>query len=76
MSFSACRYCSLGGVEGTLDDSLTAYKTLYAPHFESYIGEFDIPVYKSMYKAIDRILPAVRKINVIRALKESSKETE
>ncbi len=73
---NGCRYCSLGGVEGTLDDSLTAYKKLYAPHFESYIGEFDIPVYKSMYKAIDRILPAVRKINVIRALKESSKETE
>ncbi len=67
---NGCRYCDMGGVEGTLDDSLTAYKKIYNPHFESYIGEFDLPVYGMLYKAADALLPAVRKINVARALKK------
>lgn len=67
---NGCRYCNLGGVEGTLDDSLTGYKKLYSPDFESYIGEFDLPVIKPVYYAVDKLIPAVRKINTVLARRE------
>lgn len=41
---------SMGGVEGTLDDGLTHFKDNFAPMIHEYIGEFDIPVYKLLYK--------------------------
>ncbi len=50
---NGCRTCNLGGVEGTLDDSLTMFKDLYGPRFESYIGEFDLPVRPLLAKGFD-----------------------
>lgn len=64
---NGCRYCNLGGVEGTLDDSLSAYKKLYSPTFESYIGEFDLPINTVLYLAVTRLLPAVRKFHTFAA---------
>lgn len=57
-----CIKCNLGGVEGKLDDSLTMFKDLYSPIFESYIGEFDLPVNKLMYQAFETLLPLAKKI--------------
>lgn len=57
-----CLKCNLGGVEGKLDDSLTMFKDLYSPKFESYIGEFDLPVNKLMYQAFETLLPLAKKI--------------
>ncbi|MBQ1386331.1 MAG: peptidoglycan bridge formation glycyltransferase FemA/FemB family protein [Erysipelotrichales bacterium] len=59
---NGCRYCNLGGVEGTLDDSLTMFKDLYGPRFESYIGEFDMPVRKVLAKGFDTALKIYKKI--------------
>lgn len=44
-------FCSMGGVEGTLDDGLSIYKSAYSPHVVEYIGEFDIVLNKFMYQA-------------------------
>lgn len=41
---------SMGGVEGSLDDGLTHFKDNFAPLIHEYIGEFDIPVYRLLYK--------------------------
>ena len=60
-----CIKCNLGGVEGKLDDSLTMFKDLYSPVFESYIGEFDLPVNKLMYQAFETLLPLAKKIRRI-----------
>ena len=60
-----CIKCNLGGVEGKLDDSLTMFKDLYSPIFESYIGEFDLPVNKLMYQAFETLLPLAKKIRRI-----------
>lgn len=64
---NGCRYCNLGGVEGTLDDSLTGYKKVYGPDFESYIGEFDLPLIRPAYYAAEKLIPAARKLHTILA---------
>lgn len=57
-----CLKCNLGGVEGKLNDSLTMFKDLYSPKFESYIGEFDLPVNKLIYHSFTLLLPLYKKI--------------
>lgn len=47
-----CDYGDMSGVEGTLDDGLTANKRAYGAVVKEYIGEFDLPVKKWMYKAL------------------------
>jgi serine/alanine adding enzyme len=41
---------SMGGVEGTLDDGLTRFKDNFSPVIQEFIGEFDLPVNKLLYK--------------------------
>ncbi|MBM7642557.1 aminoacyltransferase [Streptococcus loxodontisalivarius] len=43
-------WANMGGVEGTLDDGLTKFKSNFNPMIEEYIGEFNIPVNKVLYK--------------------------
>lgn len=45
-----CTEFSMGGVEGSLDDGLTHFKDNFAPLIHEYIGEFDLPVNKLLYK--------------------------
>jgi serine/alanine adding enzyme len=47
---AGCTEFSMGGVEGTLDDGLTKFKDNFAPIINEYIGEFDLPVNKLLYK--------------------------
>lgn len=47
---NGCTMCNMGGVEGTLDDGLTKFKSNFNPDIIEYVGEFDIPVYKSLYR--------------------------
>ena len=63
-----------GGVEGTLDDSLTVFKQLYSPHFESYIGEFDMPVNTALYGIINTVLPFAKKARFAIAARRKQKE--
>ena len=54
------KYVSMGGVEGTLDDGLTGYKSKYNAMVREYIGEYDLPVLRPLYSAY-RMLKKIRK---------------
>ncbi|WP_174853130.1 aminoacyltransferase [Streptococcus suis] len=43
-------WANMGGVEGSLDDGLTKFKSNFAPTIEEYIGEFNIPVNPLLYR--------------------------
>ena len=43
-------WANMGGVEGTLDDGLTKFKSNFNPTIEEFIGEFNIPVNPFLYK--------------------------
>lgn len=53
-------WANMGGVEGGLDDGLTKFKSNFAPTFEEYIGEFDLPVNSLLYK-LSRLAYQLRK---------------
>ncbi|NLW28595.1 MAG: aminoacyltransferase [Erysipelothrix sp.] len=42
-------YCTMGGIEGSLEDGLTLFKSKFNPLINEYIGEFDVPTSK-LYK--------------------------
>ncbi|MCH4208113.1 MAG: aminoacyltransferase [Solobacterium sp.] len=54
-------HCSFGGVEGTLDDGLTLFKSNWLMNVEEYIGEFNIILNPLMYKAFDELYPKLLK---------------
>lgn len=54
-------HCSFGGVEGTLDDGLTLFKSNWIMNVEEYIGEFNIILDPLMYTAFDRVYPFILK---------------
>lgn len=55
------KHCSFGGVEGTLDDGLTLFKSNWLMNVEEYIGEFNIVLNPVMYKLFDDIYPFLLK---------------
>ncbi|NCC55378.1 MAG: peptidoglycan bridge formation glycyltransferase FemA/FemB family protein, partial [Erysipelotrichia bacterium] len=46
-----CQYANMGGVEGDLQDGLTKFKANFNPYINEFIGEFDLPVNRLLYKA-------------------------
>lgn len=54
--------CSFGGIEGTLDDGLTLFKSNWLMNVEEYIGEFNLVLNKPMYYAFDSLYPKLLKI--------------
>ncbi|MBQ9840715.1 MAG: peptidoglycan bridge formation glycyltransferase FemA/FemB family protein [Erysipelotrichaceae bacterium] len=59
---AGCRKCNFGGVQGTLDDGLTSYKSRFSPVFEDYIGELDMPVMPLWYRMFVVTLPMAKKV--------------
>lgn len=57
-----CQYCNLGGVEGTLDDHLTSFKSKFNAIVWEYAGEYDYIINKFMYYPIEKLLPVAKKI--------------
>ena len=55
-------HCSFGGIEGTLDDGLTLFKSNWIMNVEEYIGEFNIVLDPLMYTAFDSIYPSLLKL--------------
>ena len=53
-------YACMGGVEGTLNDGLTGYKSKFNALVSEYIGEFDLPVNHTLYK-LSRLAYMMRK---------------
>ena len=67
------RYVSMGGIEGTLDDGLTTFKSSWLMNVEEYIGEFNIVLNRPVYTAFDRVYPWVlKKAAQIRSGKKES----
>lgn len=55
-------HCSFGGIEGTLDDGLTLFKSNWLMNVEEYIGEFNIVLDQLIYTAFDSIYPFLLKL--------------
>lgn len=53
--------CSFGGVEGTLDDGLTMFKSAWPVEVEEYIGEFNIVLDPIVYGLFTRVYPLLLK---------------
>lgn len=48
-----CTTCNMGGLEGSLSDGLLQFKSNFNPTINEFIGEFDLPVNKVLFKASD-----------------------
>ncbi|MEG2410525.1 MAG: peptidoglycan bridge formation glycyltransferase FemA/FemB family protein [Erysipelotrichaceae bacterium] len=46
-----CKTCNMGGIEGSLDDGLTKFKDNFNPMIVEFVGEFELPVNKLLYRA-------------------------
>lgn len=46
-----CSSCNMGGLEGSLNDGLLKFKANFNPTINEFVGEFDLPVNKLLFKA-------------------------
>lgn len=44
------KFANMGGVEGDLKDGLSKFKSNFNPMINEFIGEFDLPINKPLYK--------------------------
>lgn len=58
-------HCSFGGIEGTLDDGLTIFKSKWNMNVEEYIGEFNLVLDPFMYMMMNDVYPFIKKIGKI-----------
>lgn len=56
-------YVTMGGVEGTLKDGLSIYKSNFNPIITEYIGEFDLPVNRLLFKPAQKAYEMLKKRN-------------
>lgn len=47
------KYFNFGGVQGSLEDGLFEFKSTFHPNIRSFVGEFDLPINKVLYKTMD-----------------------
>ena len=45
-----CDYCDLGGVDGSLKDHLSTFKSKFNPNVLELVGEFDLVISKFWYR--------------------------
>ena len=45
-----CDYCDLGGIDGSLEDHLSVFKSKFNPQVLELVGEFDLVISKFWYK--------------------------
>lgn len=57
-----CHYCNLGGINGTLDDSLTKFKSKYNAVILEFAGEYDLVINKTKYVFINKFKPILKKL--------------
>jgi len=60
-------YCNLGGVEGTLDDKLFAFKSKFNSVILEFVGEYDLPINNNTYKLLELVVPVAK--NVLKKLR-------
>ena len=55
-------WANMGGVEGSLDDGLQNLSLTLSPHIEEFIGEFNIPVNKVLYRVSNFVYELRKKL--------------
>ena len=55
-------YFNLGGVQGTLDDGLSRFKSEFGPELFEYVGDFDVIINQPFYNAFTKGLPLLKTI--------------
>lgn len=56
-----CSYCNLGGVDGSLTDHLSTYKSRFNSIVMEFAGEYDLVIKKFLYRSITLFLPILKK---------------
>lgn len=56
-----CSYCNLGGVDGSLSDHLSTYKSRFNSIVMEFAGEYDLVIKKFLYRSISLFLPILKK---------------
>ena len=51
-----CDYCDLGGVDGTLEDHLSTFKSKFNPNVLELVGEYDLIISKFWYKLFNLLM--------------------
>ena len=46
---NGCDYCDLGGIDGSLEDHLSTFKSKFNPNVLELVGEFDLVISKLWY---------------------------
>ena len=54
--------CSFGGIDGSLNDHLSSFKSNWPIHIEELIGEFNIILNPLMYSLFEKVYPIFRSI--------------
>lgn len=57
---NGCDYCDLGGVDGSLEDHLSTFKSKFNPNVLELVGEYDLIINKPLYNLFN-ILMKIRK---------------
>lgn len=55
-----CDYCDLGGVDGSLEDHLSTFKSKFHPNVLELVGEYDLIIHKPLFKLFNIAL-SIRK---------------
>ncbi len=56
------QYANLGGVDGSLQDHLSTFKSKFNPLVLEFIGEYDLPINKFIYNIINTLEPIIKRI--------------
>lgn len=54
---------NMGGIEGTLQGGLVDFKSVFYPRINEYIGEFDLPVNKILFRPAQKAYEMLKKRN-------------
>ena len=61
-----CHYCNLGGVDGSLNDNLSKFKSKFLPQLFIFTGEYDLVINKFVYKLYNITLKSLKKIKSLK----------
>lgn len=53
---NGCDYCDLGGVDGSLNDHLSTFKSKFNPNVLELVGEYDLVINKLMYNTFNMLM--------------------
>lgn len=52
----SCDYCDLGGIDGSLEDHLSTFKSKFNPNVLELVGEYDLIINKFWYKVFNMLM--------------------